>query len=282
MMASHTPHDKHPRLSDGVRLTPQVLEAIAPLDDIQKQIVVAAEEARHRAESANMAKLEWLRAMSHELRTPLNAIGGFVQLLKSGARGDVPESMRNDLDRIERNQQHMSGLIDEVLEFARLDAGRIRFEIGRVPVSRLLLDLHDYVPQDEKARGRTVAVKRPDADLAVRADEDKTRTILLNLVTNALKHTPPNSCIEVGVTSIIGDWVNISVADTGAGIPLERLLHVFEPFYQAGNSLNRPVEGLGLGLTIARELARGMGGELSVTSTVGKGTTFTLSLRRFA
>ena len=280
MTVPEIPENTATRLSGGIRLTPQVLEAIAPLDDMHRQIVVAAEEARHRAESANMAKLEWLRAMSHELRTPLNAIGGFVQLLKSGARGEVPQAMRGDLDRIERNQQHMSALIDEVLEFARLDAGRIRFELGRVPVARLLLDLHDYVPQDEKSRGRTLEVRRGDGDHAVLADEDKTRTILLNLVTNALKHTPVNARIEVGVGSIIGDWVNISVADNGAGIPPDRLTRVFEPFYQ-GASLNRPVDGLGLGLSIARELARGMGGELSVTSTVGKGTTFTLSLRRY-
>ena len=282
MTVPDLPKETPPRLSDSIRLTPQVLEAIAPLDDVHKQIVVAAEEARHRAESANVAKLEWLRAMSHELRTPLNAIGGFVQLLKSGARGDVPGAMRSDLDRIERNQRHMSALIDDVLQFARLDAGHVRFDIGRVPVSRLLLDLHDYIPQDEKARGRALVVRRSDDDLAVLADEDKTRTILLNLVTNALKHTPVDARIEVGVSSQIGDWVNLAVTDDGPGIPPERLVRIFEPFFQAGGSLNRPTDGLGLGLTIARELARGIGAELSVTSTLGKGTTFVLSLRRFA
>jgi signal transduction histidine kinase len=273
--------DRRSRPSDAIRLTPQVLEAIAPLDEAHKQIVVAAEEARRRAESANLAKLEWLRAMSHELRTPLNAIGGFVQLLKSGARGEVPELMRNDLDRIERNQQHMASLINEVLQFARLDAGHVHFEIGRVPVGRLLLDLHDYVPLDEKARGRSLTVRRCAEDIAVLADEDKTRQILLNLVTNALKHTPATSTIEVSVASATKQRVNIAVADNGPGIGPDRLERVFEPFFQAGGALNRPVEGLGLGLTIARELARGMGADITVTSRVGKGTTFTLALRRF-
>ena len=281
MTTPNVPTERSSRPSDAFRLTPQVLEAIAPLDEAHKQIVVAAEEARRRAESANLAKLEWLRAMSHELRTPLNAIGGFVQLLKSGARGEVPEAMRNDLDRIERNQQHMASLINEVLQFARLDAGHVRFDMGRVPVNHLLLDLHDYLPLDERARGRSLTVRRCDRDLAVLADEDKTRQILLNLITNALKHTPAASSIEVSVANVTRDRVDIAVADNGSGIPPERLERVFEPFFQAGGALNRPVEGLGLGLTIARELARGMGADLTVTSRVGNGTTFTLSLRRF-
>ena len=281
MTTPNVPTERSSRPSDAFRLTPQVLEAIAPLDEAHKQIVVAAEEARRRAESANLAKLEWLRAMSHELRTPLNAIGGFVQLLKSGARGEVPEAMRNDLDRIERNQQHMASLINEVLQFARLDAGHVHFDIGRVPVNHLLLDLHDYIPLDERARGRSLTVRRSDRELAVLADEDKTRQILLNLITNALKHTPAASSIDVSVANATRDRVDIAVADNGSGINPERLERVFEPFFQAGGALNRPVEGLGLGLTIARELARGMGADLTVTSRVGVGTTFTLSLRRY-
>ena len=281
MSSPNLSSDRPSRPSDAIRLTPQVLEAIAPLDEAHRQIVVAAEEARRRAESANLAKLEWLRAISHELRTPLNAIGGFVQLLKSGARGEVPERMRNDLDRIERNQQHMAALINEVLQFARLDTGHVHFDIGRVPVGRLLLDLHDYVPPVEKARGRSLTVRRCGDDIAVLADEDKTRQILLNLVTNALKHTPAASRIDVSVATATVERVIIAVADDGPGIAPDRLERVFEPFFQAGDALNRPVEGLGLGLTIARELARGMGADLTVTSRVGKGTTFALSLRRF-
>src|SRR5688500_405048 len=132
-MMGHKPRVTTP--SALSRLTRRVVRAIVPLDEVQRHIVVAAEEARREAEDANRAKLEWLRAMSHELRTPLNAIGGFVQLLKSGARGEVPEAMRGDLDRIERNQQHMASLINEVLQFARLDAGHVHFDIGRIPVN---------------------------------------------------------------------------------------------------------------------------------------------------
>ena len=264
------------------RLTPRVVRAIVPLDEVQRHIVVAAEEARREAEDANRAKLEWLRAMSHELRTPLNAIGGFVQLLKSGARGEVPEAMRGDLDRIERNQRHMSSLIEDVLHVARLEAGRVHFEMVSIPVSRLLLDFHDYVPHSEKARGRVVTVRRPDLDKVVFADEDKTRQILLNLVTNAIKHTPPEATIEVYVSDehSTASYVCIAVRDTGHGIPGDRVERVFEPFFQGGSSLNRPVEGLGLGLTIARNLARGMEGDLLVESVVGVGTTFLLKLQR--
>ncbi|HYC51633.1 MAG TPA: histidine kinase dimerization/phospho-acceptor domain-containing protein, partial [Gemmatimonadaceae bacterium] len=182
-----------------MRLTPRAVPAILPLDDVQRHIVVAAEEARRIAEDANQAKLDWLRAMSHELRTPLNAIGGFVQLLKSGARGELSDKVISDLDRIERNQRHMASLIEEVLHVARLEAGRVHFEVRAMPVSRLLLDLHDYVPQDEKARGRLIAVRRGADDMIVLADEDKARQILINLVANALKHTPVTAAIDVHV-----------------------------------------------------------------------------------
>ena len=276
---SHKPRITTPPATS--RLTPRMVKGIVPLDEVQRHIVVAAEEARQEAEDANRAKLEWLRAMSHELRTPLNAIGGFVQLLKSGARGEVPEKMRGDLDRIERNQRHMASLIEDVLHVARLEAGRVHYEMILVPVSRLLLDFHDYVPRAEKARGRAVTVRRPDMDRVVHADEDKARQILLNLVTNAIKHTPPEATVEVYVDDArsTASHVYLAVRDTGPGIPDDRVQRVFEPVFQAGSSLNRPVEGLGLGLTIARELARGMGGDLVVESVIGEGTTFFLKLR---
>jgi signal transduction histidine kinase len=262
--------------SRGNRRIPQV--GSLSLDEAQRMALNAA-EARQRAEDANQTKLGWLRAVSHELRTPLNAIGGFVQLLKSGARGEVPEKMRADLDRIERNQLHMARLIDDVLHFARLEAGRVHFEIAPVAVTRILLDIQDYIPPDERARGRSISVTRCDDAIVVSADEDKTRQILLNLIANALRHTPTTAAIDVRVEAD-AEMARIVVKDDGPGVPPDRIETVFEPFYQVGRSLNRPVEGLGLGLTIARELARGMGGDLSLSSEPGRGATFTLSLRR--
>ena len=264
----------------ALRLTPRAVPAVVPLDDVQRQIVVAAEEARRVAEDANRAKLDWLRAMSHELRTPLNAIGGFVQLLKSGARGELSEKVLSDLDRIERNQKHMARLIDDVLHIARLEAGRVQFDLAEIPVARLLLDLHDYVPPDAKAKERSIVVHRDVDDVRVRADEDKARQILINLIANALKHTPVSASIEVFVAD--GDasaFTTLCVRDTGPGIPLERLQSVFEPFFQVGSQLNRSADGLGLGLAIARELARGMGGDLRVDSVAGAGATFSLLLQ---
>ena len=240
---------------------------------------IRAEELWHRAEEANRSKLEWLRVVSHELRTPLNAIGGFVQLLKSGARGDIPEAMRGDLDRIERNHLHMTRLIDEVLSFARLEAGRVRFEVAPVSVTRLLLDIQDYVPPSQRAQGRRLLVRAGDG-IVVLADEDKVRQVLVNLVANALRHTPPESTIEIFVDGSASSHARIVVKDDGPGIPEDQLESVFEPFFQVGRSLNRPAEGLGLGLTIARELARGMGGDLGIASPPTGGAEFALSLRR--
>lgn len=263
--------------SKGTHLIPPV--GMLSRDEAQRLTLKAAEDARRRVDDANLSKLEWLRAVSHELRTPLNAIGGFVQLLKSGARGEVPAAMMADLDRIERNQLHMARLIEEVLQFARLEAGGLPFEVAPVPVSRLLLDIQDHVPREERARGRAIIVRRPDADLVVRADEDKARQIVLNLVANALRRTPATATIEAYVEPDGERMMRLCVRDEGPPIPPERLSSVFEPFFQSGNSLNRPAGGFGLGLGIARALARGMGGDLTVASTAS-GSTFTLTLPR--
>ena len=235
-----------------------------------------AERARRDAEAANAAKSDFLAVMSHELRTPLNAIAGYTQLLELGVRGPVTPGQLEDLARIQRSQRHLLGLINDVLNFARLDAGRVEFHMERVPVAELLLHATEIIAPQTEARG--ITFHAADADgLAVYADREKVQQVLLNLLANAARFTPPGGRIEVS-TERDGEMVRLHVRDTGPGIPADQWERVFEPFVQLGRSRSSPGEGSGLGLAISRDLARGMNGELSVASVAGSGTCFTLDL----
>jgi PAS domain S-box-containing protein len=281
--ATSRPHDDQDVLAaQEVALPAGLALDTARLYEAQRQATHDAEDARKRAEDANLSKLDFLRAMSHEMRTPLNAIGGYVQLLRMGARGDLPSDVTRDLDRIERNYEHVTRLINDVLHFAKLDAGRVVFEPTRVSVAQMLDELEDFVAPQMRMQGRRLEIRPCSPNVFVWADADKSRQILVNLVGNALKHTPDDATIEVfcAGTSEADARVRICVRDDGPGISADKQERIFEPFVQVGRSLNHPVEGLGLGLAIARDLARGMGGELSVESASGGPTTFTLELKQ--
>jgi signal transduction histidine kinase/PAS domain-containing protein len=244
-----------------------------------------AERARAEAEAANRAKSEFLAVMSHELRTPLNAIGGYVQLLDMGIHGPVTAEQRLDLERIQRSQVHLSGIINEVLNFARLESGTVTYDIGPVPVVTVVEEVVPLLEPQRAAKSLEIAVHRPAAEtrpaLLVLADRDKLLQVLLNLLSNAVKFTPAGGRITVSVRVESGepDSVVLEVADSGIGIPEDKLEAIFEPFVQIDRTLKNPAEGTGLGLAISRELARGMGGDLSATSTPGAGSTFALRLR---
>jgi signal transduction histidine kinase/PAS domain-containing protein len=237
----------------------------------------AAIVAQHKAESANRVKSEFLAAMSHELRTPLNAIAGYADLLLVGVRGPLTAEQRADLERVQRAQRHLGSLIAEVLNFARAEAGRVEYRPVRVPVSTLLSDLQGFVDPQLQERSLTFVCQKVDAELAVRADPEKVRQILLNLLSNGVKFTRSGGRIDVR-SERRGAEVLIHVADTGVGIPPDRIESVFEPFVQLHRSLTESIGGIGLGLAISRDLARGMSGDLTAESVPGTGSTFTLSL----
>ena len=242
-----------------------------------KQAQAELERLTNEALEANRAKSDFLAAMSHELRTPLNAIGGYAQLIELGVRGPVTEEQRVDLLKIQRSKDHLDGLVRDVLNFAKLGAGRIELRIAPLAVEQTLVSVLDMIGPEAMAKQLTVSLLAVPPGIKVAADVDKTRQILINLLANALKFTPAGGTVSIGVREE-GDMIAIDVADTGIGIPEDQIERIFEPFVQAKRALHPSDRGVGLGLAISRQLARAMRGDLTVKSEVGKGSVFTLRL----
>jgi PAS domain S-box-containing protein len=237
-----------------------------------------AERARAEAEAANHAKSEFLATMSHELRTPLNAIGGFAQLIADGIYGTVEPRQSEALGRIKRAQELLLGLINAVLNFAKVQAGHVSLDVADFSIRSVLEDVRVLVlpPMHAKRLAFTVGAAS-DPEASVRGDREKVQQILLNLLSNAAKFTAPGGRVAVEWQRV-RERVDVTVTDTGIGIPPDKINLAFEPFVQLGSDRTTVGQGTGLGLAISRELARSMNGDLSATSEPGTGSVFTLSL----
>jgi signal transduction histidine kinase len=264
-----------PVLVDG-----KVVAAVVVNTDITDHVAAEREsrEARHEAEAANQSKSDFLAVMSHELRTPLNAIGGYAELLELGIRGPVTSEQRTDLARIQAAQRHLMGLVTDVLNFVRVDKGRIEYAVADVSVEDVLDRVETLVRTQFQAKHLSY-VHIPCPELRVMADEEKLGQVFVNLLTNAVKFTPEGGEVTVRCQAV-DQHAEIRISDTGIGIEPAKLEAIFEPFVQVNYQLTRANQGVGLGLAISRELARGMGGELTAASVVGVGSTFTLKLLR--
>jgi PAS domain S-box-containing protein len=236
-----------------------------------------AEDARQRSEEANRAKSDFLAKMSHELRTPLNAIGGHAELIELGVHGAVTPEQASALERIRKNERHLLALINDILDFSKLEAGVVRLDIRDVKIEELVASLESLIGPLFDTKGVHYRVSECSDGLVARGDSERIVQICLNLLSNSLKATAAGGEVTVECERR-GDQIAIHVRDTGSGIPPERLESVFSPFTQLGRALNSPDTGVGLGLAISRELARGMGGDVTVVSEVGVGSTFTLTL----
>jgi PAS domain S-box-containing protein len=238
-------------------------------------------DARRMAEieAASRAKSEFLTSLSHELRTPLNAIGGYTELIMLGVRGPINSAQRQDLERIQQSQQHLLVLINDLLNFARIEGGNLEYRSEAVALHPVLDALDAMIHPQAERKGLTFEVVRCPEGASAFADSPKVQQILLNLASNAIKFTPEGGRVSI-TCSVVGDQVVVAVLDTGPGIPEDKHEAIFEPFVQLGRSLTTSHEGVGLGLAISRGLARAMGGDLKVASNVGQGSTFTLILPR--
>lgn len=257
-------------------------ERARDLTDLVDQISAQAAELERRrveADSASRAKTDFLATMSHELLTPLNAIGGYASLLSMGLRGPLTSEQRADVDRIRGSQLQLLGLINDLLNFTRIESGHVAFSVGDVVLSDVVREVAETMSPQVSAR-RLVEERIGCSDAVVaRADRSKVEQILLNLLSNAVKYTPPGGHLTWSC-SAADEHVRLTIRDTGQGIPADRLEDIFEPFVQVGRGFARPGEGAGLGLAISRDLARAMGGDLTVESAPNEGSAFTLDLPR--
>lgn len=234
--------------------------------------------AKRAAEQAGEAKAKFLSMMSHDLRTPLQAISGFADILLMEAEGPLTDEQREDLKAIKSAGQEMLRLMNDILGFAQLESGRVTVTLRPTTVEEAVSRAEVILRARFETSGLTFDREGADGSLIMSADPDRLQQILLNLLTNAIKFTPPGG--RISISSEKRDArVLVHVSDTGTGIPKEKLADIFEPFVQVGQNVSSSDRGVGLGLSISRDLARAMGGELTATSTAGKGSTFTIVLK---
>ncbi|HJQ54326.1 MAG TPA: HAMP domain-containing sensor histidine kinase [Gemmatimonadaceae bacterium] len=237
--------------------------------------------ARRTAEEANRRNSALLSMMSHDLRTPIGSISGYAEILLMGIRGELTDAQRDDLQRVKKASEYVLGLIEDVLNFARLNAGEIAApDLRTLTADAVVAETESLIgPRMEQSGIRYERISC-DPSVKIIADPDRLQQILLNLLTNAVKFTPAGGRITITCASD-GENTQISVADTGRGIPADQLEKIFEAFVQVTGTaaaLSGRQKGFGLGLAISRGLARRMNGELTVRSEVGVGSTFTLRL----
>ncbi|HEX2093930.1 MAG TPA: ATP-binding protein [Longimicrobiaceae bacterium] len=253
----------------------------------QKRTEERLRQALHAAEAASVEKSRFLATMSHEIRTPINAVLGYADLLDLGIGGPLTDAQRGYLDRVRASGRHLLALIEDVLDFARVEGGRLAMQPRRFPAAQAAEAALMLLRPQAEARGLSLELLcGPEVEYW--GDETRVQQILANLIGNATKFTEPGGTIRVTCGDPRpdpeaelrgpGPWTCIRVEDSGIGIPADRLTAVFEPFVQVDNALTRVHQGTGLGLAISRRLARLMGGDLTVRSREGAGSVFTLWL----
>ncbi|HEY8042515.1 MAG TPA: ATP-binding protein [Polyangiaceae bacterium] len=274
-------HDSQADASEGVRDAARQLAVAlhnAWTHDRLREKSVALAEQGERLTRANKVKTEFLASMSHELRTPLSAILGFADLLTTSPKEQLSPRARESLERIKRNGEHLLGLINDVLDLAKAEAGRVEVRLTRVNVSQLARACLAEVESLRAGKDLKLVADVSEATLDTMTDTQRVRQILLNLLSNAIKFTDQGEVVlSVRATA---NEIHLAVRDTGIGIPPQAMKELFQDFHQLEAGDGRRYDGTGVGLALSRRLARALGGEVEVRSTEGAGSTFTLILPR--
>jgi len=256
---------------DGVDVRTGVM-----VDITERKLAEALRQERDRAESANLAKTQFLSRVSHELRTPLNAILGFAQLLELGGNPNAKQAAW--VGQILASGRHLLGLVDDVLDLSSAQTGLLAFDLGPVDLRAVVTEVWAMLEAAQSAARLEFVHTMPDALPPVWADRKRLKQVLSNLLSNAIKYNRPGGCIKVGA-SVDDVAVQLQVHDTGHGIQPDDLELIFKPFERLG-AHRTAVEGTGLGLALAKQLVDAMGGSIGVDSQLGRGSTFTVRLPR--
>ena len=276
----------HEELREQVLTAQSLAEELEHANEQMEAALAEADAARDEAQAANRSKSEFLATMSHEIRTPINAIIGYTDLLAMELEGPLTPGQRTQLERVNFSSRHLTGLVDQLLDFARIEAGSLRME-GRVASAGDAAAAAVTVLGPEAARKGVALQGACGGEMRYHGDPQRVDQILLNLVSNAVKFTEPGGHATIRcharegalpATGHEGRWVCLQVEDTGIGIAPDQVERIFEPFVQVDSGYTRRHGGAGLGLAISRRFARWMGGDLTVESTPGAGSAFTLWL----
>lgn len=270
------------RILPNIDVDGRVVGVVVLIEDVTERIARDRElrQALRAAEAANKTKSDFLASMSHELRTPLGGIAGYADLMLEGITGPLSEVQKHHATRIKNVSRHLLSIVDEILTFSRLHAGREQVHLADVEAGRVARDAVAVLEPVIRAKGLELTLDLPAVPVLMITDDVKVRQILINLLGNAAKFVDHGRVtMKVAVTEA-DELVSFTVVDTGPGISQENLQRVFEPFTQVDASLTRRSTGTGLGLPVSRQLARLLGGDLVLRSDPGAGSSFTLTLPR--
>ncbi len=257
----------------------QVFHSSQELELKVKERTKQLAQALEQVEEINQKKSEFISAVSHELRTPLTSIKGYAAILIAGKIGEIPDTVKERLAKINSHSDNLVSLINNLLDIARIESGRVEMKFALHPVKPMVDNVADLLTPQIKDKDIKLIVTVPDDIKEVYVDISQAERVFINLLSNAIKFTPKSGTITIAALPEINmGFVTFEVTDTGIGIPAEDLKKLFNEFYRVDNEINQNVKGTGLGLTLAKNIVEAHHGKIDVKSKVGVGTTFSFTL----